>query len=179
MDFSRLLEALKGATFVFLAALCASGLLLFRPEAFGVTMSAEQRFAVVCTFLLSGFLLVSQAGAWAVRGVRKAQAKSNAKGERAQRLKELSPPERAILKLYVDNGTTTRSFSMTDGVVRGLVAKRILYQASNIPKGLQMNLEYNLQEWAWRLLAEHPTLLEGASLSHWTGLPGDGMPGDQ
>lgn len=82
------------------------------------------------------------------------------------KLTSLSPPEKAILATYLARATTTLSFDARDGVVGGLVAKKIIYRASNIPSSMLM-FPYNLQPWVWDYLKETPEILDGASDDHW------------
>lgn len=71
---------------------------------------------------------------------------------------QLSEPEKEILRGYVHNSTTTLYFPMSDGVVGGLEAQRILYRSSNI--GHLDEWAYNIQPWAWEYLNDHPELLD-------------------
>ena len=70
----------------------------------------------------------------------------------------LSPPEKAVLKQYIDRNTSTVSFTIGDGVVGGLVKKRILWQSGNASTGFYF--DYNLQPWAWEYLQKNPRLVQ-------------------
>lgn len=76
-------------------------------------------------------------------------------------LRELSPGEKHVLKKYIEGQTTTLYFTVSDGVIGGLVAKKILFQSSSI--GQMHSFSYNLQPWAWTYLRAHPDILVGAS----------------
>lgn len=74
----------------------------------------------------------------------------------------LSPPEKLVLREYIENQETTRYFEISDGIVNGLVAKKILYCASNIG-AYYTSFPFNLQPWAWKHLNEHPEILSDLS----------------
>ncbi len=48
---------------------------------------------------------------------------------------------------------------MSDGVVGGLLTKRILYRSSSLSLSYT-TFAYNLQPWAWEYLNSHPRLLD-------------------
>lgn len=77
-------------------------------------------------------------------------------------LESLSPIEKRYLSEYIVNDTTTRTFRFSDGVAQGLEAKRILYRASTLSRGLDY-FDYNIQPWAYRALRTNPSLLAGAA----------------
>jgi hypothetical protein len=76
-----------------------------------------------------------------------------------KQLAALSPPEQRVLAEYLKNNTTTRAQHISDGVVGGLVAKRILYQASIAGHPGSLSFDHNLQPWAWEILKQHPELV--------------------
>jgi hypothetical protein len=59
-----------------------------------------------------------------------------------------------------EHGSATAYFQFQDGIVNGLVAKRVLYRAST-GAAYQMVFPYDIQPWAYRLLRENPDLPEG------------------
>ena len=75
---------------------------------------------------------------------------------------DLSPPEKLVLREYIENKETTRYFEISNGIVNGLVAKKILYCASNIG-AYYKSFPFNLQPWAWKYLNEHPEILNDLS----------------
>lgn len=77
-------------------------------------------------------------------------------------LEDLTPVEKAYLRRYVDSGTRTQSFTITDGVVTGLCGKGILYPASRYGHGVIWQ-DHNIQPWAWKAIQANPRLLEGAA----------------
>jgi hypothetical protein len=83
-------------------------------------------------------------------------------GRTSRRLLEsLSPVEKGYLKEYMANKTRTLTFSLSDGVAQGLVARRILYIPSDLSRD-EDYFDYNLHSWAYRMLKQNPWLLSGA-----------------
>lgn len=80
---------------------------------------------------------------------------------RVEVLMDLTPSEKAYLLPYIRDQEGTQYFSLTDGVAGGLVAKGILFRASNLGS-MKTGFAYNLQPWARRQLAKNPKLLRGA-----------------
>ena len=75
---------------------------------------------------------------------------------------DLSPPEKLVLREYIENQETTRYFEISNGIVNGLVAKKILYCASNIG-AYWTSFPFNMQPWAWKYLNEHTDILNDIS----------------
>lgn len=73
-------------------------------------------------------------------------------------IEDLSPIEKALLSLYVDNNSTSIGFNYNDGVVMGLKAKGILYIPSNISKGGTI-FDFNMQPRYYSYLKKKPELL--------------------
>jgi hypothetical protein len=149
-----------------IAVAVASALLLFLPAPtigqLGVeSLLREYRayiggaFIVSCSYLAAHLL----AGAAALLKTRfTARAR---KRQQMQWLRELTPDEKALLIPFVRDQRASRNFSIDNGVVGGLVAKRILFRSSNMGD-LVRGFPYNLQPWAREVLNENPTLLDGA-----------------
>jgi len=72
-------------------------------------------------------------------------------------LHELTPEEKEYLAPYILQGKNTIKYRIADGIVGGLAAKGILYQASIF--GDLNGFEYNLQPWARKHLEYHRELL--------------------
>ena len=68
--------------------------------------------------------------------------------------------EREYLARYLHSDTTTLAFDYRDGIVNGLIGKRILYRASEASNPMSFNFDYNIQPWAWDYLKKHPELLK-------------------
>ena len=79
---------------------------------------------------------------------------------RVKRLHDLTPHEKLILKVYLDQNTRTQYLNIGNGVVTGLVHEEILYRSANIGN-LSSGFAYNIQPWAFDYLRQHPELLLG------------------
>ena len=77
----------------------------------------------------------------------------------------LSRVEKEILARYMIEDTTTLAFDASDGVVNGLMAKGILYRASQLSNPLSFDFDVNIQIWAWQYLKAHPNFLQGVTLN--------------
>lgn len=95
-----------------------------------------------------------------VIGVRK--DKKRQKNE-IELLKSLTPVECAYLLEYLINKTQTAYFPIGDGVVGGLVSKRILYNGSTVGRG--SSFAFNLQPWAYELILAHPEIIQDKILT--------------
>lgn len=164
MDYSKLFSALKLPPQIFLGIALASGLVLFTPAQFTGTLGFDSLLTTYRAWIGAAFVLSSSIflAAIAARTVpffgRVLRDRWNVR-QYEKRLRVLSPPEQAILAEYVQNNTTTRDFPISDGVVGGLVARKILYLASNIGHPGSTSFDYNLQPWAWAALKRHPELV--------------------
>jgi Super-infection exclusion protein B len=69
--------------------------------------------------------------------------------------------EKEVLSRYLIQDTTTVAFDYRDGVVNGLIAKGILYRASQASNPMSFNFDINIQTWSWDYLQKHPEILEG------------------
>jgi len=69
--------------------------------------------------------------------------------------------EKEALSHYLTEDTTTIAFDYRDGVVNGLIAKGILYRASQASNPMSFNFDVNIQTWAWDYLQKHPEILKG------------------
>lgn len=76
-------------------------------------------------------------------------------------LKTLVPDEKARLLPYIHDQRSSVVYQITDGVVRGLVAKGILFRSSNVGRGTAFS--FNIQPWARMEIERDPALLDGAS----------------
>ncbi len=74
-----------------------------------------------------------------------------------QRLHNLTPDERDILRGYIADNTRTQNLRTDSGVVNGLVTERILYRSSQI--GTLYRIDHNINPLAWDYLKKHPELL--------------------
>jgi hypothetical protein len=109
-------------------------------------------------FLLSSALLLGTAvvSAWGV--VNRKRTEAAFLRIRRERLHRLSEPEKEVLRGYIEGQTRTQYHSMSDGVVGGLEAERVLYRASSLSQSFDY-FAYNIQSWAWEYLNKHRKLL--------------------
>lgn len=162
MDFSKLTEWLKLKPRYLVALGIASGLLLFLPDRFLLSLglselSASFRPWIGGVFLLSTVLLLTHFLSKIGTPVQEKIEEALAVRGWAKRLKELTPEEKAHLQQYIQGNTQTRYYDLSDGVVKGLVAKKILYRATSLGQGEAF--AYNMQPWAWRRLKKRPDIL--------------------
>jgi len=71
-------------------------------------------------------------------------------------LSKLSSQEKSYLAKYIAQHVTTLDFSITDGVIRGLEGKGVVYRASSL--GTLHHFAFNLQSWVSETLDENPEL---------------------
>ncbi len=73
----------------------------------------------------------------------------------------ISRVEKEVLARYIADDTTTIAFDFRDGIVNGLIAKGILYRASQGNNPFSHDFDVNIQHWVWDYLKNHPEFLEG------------------
>jgi len=168
MDYSKVLDSLKLTPRVLLGVALGTGFLIVAPVRLVTTlgMSAlltSYRGWIGGAFVISSALLLGH-GVSAISAFIARRWTEHLKLKRMQRaLEKLSPPEQAVLAEYFTNGTTTRHFEISDGIVNGLVVKRILYRSSNIASYFTA-FPFNVQPWVWEYLREHPSLIDAADV---------------
>jgi superinfection exclusion protein B len=162
-DFSKLVEWIKLSPKHLAAIFLFTGLVVFAPERWltfvGIVgLPDTLRLVFGIAFLLSTILLLSAAivAVWGM--VKQKRTKAALLRSRRERLHQLSEPEKDVLRGYIEEGTRTQYLPMSDGVVGGLEAERILIRASSISKSHD-HFAYNIQPWAWEYLNEHRKLL--------------------
>ncbi|MBW4529446.1 MAG: superinfection exclusion B family protein [Aphanothece saxicola GSE-SYN-MK-01-06B] len=163
MDPSKLLPFLKLSPQVLLGIFIASALLAFSPKILLVQLGLSSlvilyRGWIGGLFVLSAAMLLSKCMVTAYRkGLALYSEWRLAAGRRAS-FAYLSPPERALLKRYLIEDTTTLIFPISDGVVGGLVAKQYIFRPSNVGS-YGMHYAFNLHPWVWVCLSKSPDLL--------------------
>ncbi len=75
-------------------------------------------------------------------------------------LHHLKPEEKGYLIAYILDRKVSQKFREDDGIKGSLVAKQIIYRASNMGD-LVDGWDYNINPWADDYLTMHPELLEG------------------
>ncbi len=163
MDFTKLVDWIKLSPRHSLAVAIASGVLLFLGDGPLATLGLEQLRAkyrpwIGGIFLLSSVLLLSYPLAALGKRVSTWWRDSQFVRGGRQRLRQLTPWEKEILRRFVERETRTQTLNFKDGVVAGLVDDSIIYQSSNLGT-IHGNFAYNIQPWAWKELRKHPELL--------------------
>jgi hypothetical protein len=82
-----------------------------------------------------------------------------------ERLRNSTPPERSILRRYIEGNTRTQKLAIDDGVVQGLMSEKILYRSSQVGD-IMMRFDHNIQPWAWDYLKKHSELVKEPEESH-------------
>lgn len=109
--------------------------------------------------VISGALLLAHGGAWAIASLQKQYKIRCAK----KYLHFLTAPERRELQPFFDHRTKTCYLDASSGIVKGLEAKGILSQVSNILRNPNMaptTYAFNLEDWAWDEIIFHPSILD-------------------
>lgn len=73
-------------------------------------------------------------------------------------LENLTPRQKEILSMYIDNNTRTFRFSIDKGEIVEIEAAGILYKPTGLID-LGQYCEYNINPWVWDYLKQHPELL--------------------
>ena len=162
VDFSKYLDWVKLSPRYLSPIAAFAGFVLFAPpgmlDRLGLAQAATTyRLYFGVVFLLFTILLLTSVLASiydALIGWRGQRRKTK---DMQQTLHRLSEPEKEVLCGYIQGQTTTQYLDMSDGVVGGLEAQRIIYKSSNI--GDPESWAYNIQPWAWNYLNDHPKLL--------------------
>lgn len=167
-SISSLLASLKAATppvLIGIALFCAA--LLFSPIVFTAKLGLGAFIENYRAYLGGGFaasacILLAQFLWWlkdhllaTINALRRSR-------NRKHLVSELTPDEKAYLVRYIEERQNTQYFRIDDGISRGLEAKGIIFQASNVGYMLD-GWAYNLQPWARRYLSKHPEALAGAN----------------
>ncbi len=163
VDVSKFLDWIKLSPRYLVPIALFTGFVLFASteilEFFGLTgFVARYRPYFGLVFLLSAVLLLSGAAMAVYDCVKGWRREAQQRQQLRQQLRNLSRPEKEVLREFVRNDTTTLYLSMADGVVGGLETQRILYRSSNV--GDIEEWAYNVQPWAWEHLKAHPQLLD-------------------
>ena len=82
--------------------------------------------------------------------------------KRMEFMNSLTSEEKGYLVAFIYEGKNTIYCAFGDGIAGGLIAKCIIYKASNIVNVLEGD-SFNLHPWARNYLNKNPHLLKGAS----------------
>ncbi|MDA0988382.1 MAG: superinfection exclusion B family protein [Chloroflexi bacterium] len=168
MDIGKIIEWLKLSTQQLLWLLLFSsivlGLLIFASDsalaALGLSgLRADYRTLIGLLGILSFSGLIVTVGKSASQFAKSEIVQRQNLKRRQERLRNLTPPERTILRKYIEENTRTQYLSINDGVVQGLIAETILYQSSRVSVW-ELAFAHNVQPWAWDYLNRHPELVK-------------------
>lgn len=137
------------------------GLVLFLPQEIAQTLAVDEfreqyRVFLGPTFLLAISFLIARLCIFIMQG----QTEKKRLKARQESLHQLTPEEKGYLIQYIEGQKNSINVGIDDGVMSGLVSKRITYRASNMGD-LLTGFAFNLQPWAKTYLEENPALLEG------------------
>ena len=165
---ASLLKAIKEASIqIFAAIAVTTGFLLLAPDSFITTIGLSEiltryRSYLGIALLSSIVIMVVRLVGWLYKRTNLHISQKHQEKLLIQSLSELTPGEKAYLLPYIADKRNTQYFLIEDGIASGLVAKNILYLASNLG---HPDFAYNMQPWARRHLAKNVNLLQGASKS--------------
>jgi hypothetical protein len=163
---SVFLAVLKSGLRIYAAVLVAASAALFLPAALLDALGLSEfrnahRMEIGLAFLASGSLLLTHLlfaiGHLVLRPIHQRNFTRNIR----ETLATLTYDEKMFLRPYIHDGENSNVASYTNGVANGLVAKQILYRASNasIP-GTMLGFPFNMQPYARKELMKHPELLD-------------------
>jgi hypothetical protein len=155
---------LKAGLPLYIAVFIASALLLFLPQHVISHLGLDQflasyRMYVGVGLVASASLLAANTLSFIASFVVEPLETWSLNRRGLKTLEELTSAEKDFLCGYIVTGDNTRYASISDGIAQGLVAKNLIYRASNLSTG-EMLFPFNLQPYARRLLREHPHLLD-------------------
>ena len=162
MDYTKLLEqSPKILSAIFIAGV----LFLIAPASVLGRMSLNDfwlRPYIGIVTILAASLLLTHSGAYFVGRVKENWKKKKEQEYREKSeleiLRSLTPEEKQALQPYILEKKNSALFHVADGIAGGLVAKKILFMASNV--GPWSYFSHNLQPWAREQLTKHSELLE-------------------
>lgn len=148
---------------------CISWVVFYVPEWFWDSLGLQNIRSIILPWVSTIGVISSL---WFVFGgifdlVSKGAKKINALQEprkmqktREEILLTTSEVERSYIAKYMSEDTTTIAFDARDGVVNGLIAKGILYQARQMPNPFSFDFDINVHPWVVEYLQKHPKVLE-------------------
>lgn len=167
IDISKLLDSVsRVAPKTMVAIVAAAATILFAPTSF--TDALQLAFLrdnhgawVGGVLVVSCSLLLMSVCWWAGRHAKQSVTRLRTRRHLKSALQRLTREEKGFLKPFITDGETTRYAELGDGVVSGLVGKRIIYLPSNVSKEYAY-FAHNIKSRAKDELQKHPRLLEGA-----------------
>ena len=100
----------------------------------------------------------------AVAAREEAERQARAREEKAvQDISSLTGVEKVILRHFLVNDTRTQDLDYQNGNVSNLTSLGFIYRASSVSYGGlrgSFTFPYNISDWAWNYIHEHPEVLE-------------------
>lgn len=136
------------------------GLILFLPEETAITLAVDEfrekyRVYLGPTFLLTVSFLAARFFMFLSKGYTSRQKLKVMQ----EALQHLTPEEKGYLVLYIEEQKNTIYVGADDGIMSGLVLKKITYRASNMGS-LVEGFAFNLNPWARTYLEKNSHLLD-------------------
>ncbi|KZX53464.1 hypothetical protein A3709_10065 [Halioglobus sp. HI00S01] len=155
----------KQATPALFAIALACGIALFSPEQWITAMGIsefrnEYRSLLGGAFLFSGCTVATRLIFASCGFVRQRFVWWRNEKRLQERLRNLTPDEKAYLLPYIKDQVTSRKFCEEDGIKGSLVHKSFLVRASQIGSWLE-GTDFVLQPWVRGYLEKHPECLDG------------------
>lgn len=91
---------------------------------------------------------------------KKSWTRRRVKSQIVKSLNNLTEDEKQILRYYIAFNTRANVLRFTDGVVRGMEHRRIIYRSASVGN-LVEGVAYNIGDVAWGYLMEFPEVLDG------------------
>lgn len=135
-------------------------ILLFSPENLSKTFAIDEFVKLYRSYLGPSFILLFSLliTKLLVEGMNKKKLFK----KRMKLLNSLTSEEKGYLAVFIREGKNTIYCALGDGIAGGLIAKGIMFKASNIVNVLEGNA-FNLHSWARDYLNKNLHLLKGAS----------------
>lgn len=158
-----IVAVIKAGVPIYIAAFIASGLLLFLPAPISQQLGISAFRQMYRPYLGGTFVVsISLLAAYSLSGtsdlIRNRLDDRRLRLLTLETLDMLTSDEKQFLRAFIVGGRNTVNAPISDGIVGGLVAKRLVYRSSNIfPPS---SAPYNLQPIARKLLTENPGLLD-------------------
>lgn len=168
-DLGRLIEWIKLPTTTFAGLALASGFVLFAPngilanvalddDSLGTYANVRSVTAGV-VFVIAVAMLLARLGSWTSLWARRRFDTRRRISQQAERLRNLTREEKAILGTYLVNGTRTQKLHMQDGTVSGLYNEGFLFLPVKIAIRFDL-FAFNIQPWVWDYLTDHPECIQ-------------------
>ena len=168
MTLENLLNWVKAPKHLAWPLVVVSALLLWGPDAFKSGLGLEpfideyrKWFGVVFLF----FLVVGlQPVVPFISGkIKEKYERFEIERKAKEKINDLTPGEKAILRYYIENNTRTQDLSIQNGDVSKLISDGFIYLASQVSYGGMrgsFTFPVNITDWAWNYLRQHPEVLE-------------------